>query len=628
MAAPTTVKVYPLDDVSRDFPVDFDYLAREFVVVTLLGNDRRELIQNSEYTFQTSTSIRTTETWGPTNGGYDNIEVRRVTSATERLVTFNDASILRASDLNLAELQTVHIAQEARDLVSDSLGVDDDGNLDARNRRIVNLGNPIDPQDAMTKEYYDSRVGETKDARDAAIAARDKAQQWATQLATPVEGADLSAKQYALNAKASENAAEADRATVAADKATVAADKATVAADKAIVAADKATVAADKATVAADKATVATDRASVESTAANVLQIEQNAQDAIDIANTFDTRLTAAETDADNAVTTANAAAAAAAGKMSADGSVPMSGSLRINTNNVENATVTLDADPGVYKGLLFRTDDKNRWTVYTNSEAETGAEAGSNFVVDRYKDDGTWTATVLNISRKTGNIVSTGGLTFADAALASDGYGQTRIKYGNYGTFWRQDGVNLYLMGTNSGNQAGGWNDYRPFMFNVTNGEVKINEGGHGGGTMMGYRLRIENRFGNSGEIQLRANDGYNFHMRGRNGAGMEWVNHEYNAVVAFMLNNGEFYFGTQGARLAVDGNVYMPMRGQWLNDALNSKVGVANCQWNSFVEERGPISSTYDAPAPQVLMGVRGGSGSATANFIFIRSVWIRNF
>ncbi|UCR91163.1 putative tail fiber protein [Ralstonia phage RpT1] len=173
MAAPTTVKVYPLNDSAKDFPVDFDYLAREFVVVTLLGNDRRELVQNSEYTFLNATSIRTTATWGPVNGGYDNIEVRRVTSATERLVTFNDASILRAADLNLAELQTVHIAQEARDLVSDALGTDDNGNLDARNRRIVNLGNPVDPQDGMTKDYYDSRLGEAKTWRDETLAARD-----------------------------------------------------------------------------------------------------------------------------------------------------------------------------------------------------------------------------------------------------------------------------------------------------------------------------------------------------------------------------------------------------------------------------------------------------------------------
>ncbi|WAX26394.2 hypothetical protein [Ralstonia phage p2137] len=172
MAAPTTVKVYPLNNVVKDFPIDFDYLAREFVVVTLLGNDRRELVQNSEYTFLSATQIRTTATWGPAQG-YDNIEVRRVTSAENRLVTFNDASILRAADLNLAELQTVHIAQEARDLVSDALGTNDDGNLDARNRRIVNLGNPVDPQDAMTKDYYDSRLGEAKTWRDETLTARD-----------------------------------------------------------------------------------------------------------------------------------------------------------------------------------------------------------------------------------------------------------------------------------------------------------------------------------------------------------------------------------------------------------------------------------------------------------------------
>ncbi|BAJ51834.1 tail fiber protein [Ralstonia phage RSB2] len=161
MAAPTTVKVYDLDGVAKDFPVDFDYLAREFVVVTLLGGTRQELVLNVDFTFLNATTVRTSRAtaWGPTDG-FTTIEVRRVTSAENRLVTFNDASILRAADLNLAELQTVHIAQEARDLVTDGIGTDEEGQLDARNRRITNVLDPIEQQDAVTLNYYQSRVDE------------------------------------------------------------------------------------------------------------------------------------------------------------------------------------------------------------------------------------------------------------------------------------------------------------------------------------------------------------------------------------------------------------------------------------------------------------------------------------
>lgn len=169
MAAPTTVKVYPLDGVSRDFPVAFDYLSRAFVKVTLQGAANRLLTLGADYTFLTNTTIRLTQAWGPgSTPPYLRIEIRRVTSAEDRLVSFNDASILRASDLNLAELQTVHIAQEARDIASDTLGADDNGNLDARGRRLVNLADPIDAQDAVTLSYLNGQKGEIGGYRDQA----------------------------------------------------------------------------------------------------------------------------------------------------------------------------------------------------------------------------------------------------------------------------------------------------------------------------------------------------------------------------------------------------------------------------------------------------------------------------
>jgi len=51
------------------------------------------------------------------------------------------------------------------------------------------------------------------------------------------------------------------------------------------------------------------------------------------------------------------------------------------------------------------------------------------------------------------------------------------RIVYGNYGSFWRQDGSNLYLMLTNSGDWYGGYNSLRPFSVNLTTGDVTINK-------------------------------------------------------------------------------------------------------------------------------------------------------
>ncbi|MHC5176651.1 phage tail-collar fiber domain-containing protein [Serratia rhizosphaerae] len=45
----------------------------------------------------------------------------------------------------------------------------------------------------------------------------------------------------------------------------------------------------------------------------------------------------------------------------------------------------------------------------------------------------------------------------------------------GDYGTFWRNDGNNLYLMLTNAKDQYGGFNDMRPLYVNIKNGAVTM---------------------------------------------------------------------------------------------------------------------------------------------------------
>ncbi|MFP8630975.1 phage tail-collar fiber domain-containing protein [Enterobacter kobei] len=52
--------------------------------------------------------------------------------------------------------------------------------------------------------------------------------------------------------------------------------------------------------------------------------------------------------------------------------------------------------------------------------------------------------------------------------STSANGY---RSVYGSYGTFWRNDGSNLYLMITNSGDQYGAYNNLRPFSVNLATG-------------------------------------------------------------------------------------------------------------------------------------------------------------
>ena len=197
-----TVLTYPLDGSNRDFNIPFEYLARKFVVVTLIGVDRKVLTLNTDYRFATRTTISLTKSWG-TADGYTTIELRRVTSTTDRLVDFTDGSILRAYDLNVAQIQTMHVAEEARDLTADTIGVNNDGHLDARGRRIVNLADAIDPGDAVTLRQNQQWAGSALNSANAAAAS----QQAAAASQQAAKSSENNSKVSENNAKTSENSA-------------------------------------------------------------------------------------------------------------------------------------------------------------------------------------------------------------------------------------------------------------------------------------------------------------------------------------------------------------------------------------------------------------------------------------
>lgn len=150
----STIYSYFLEAGRTKFPVSFEYLARRFVKVTLVGEARRELVLNVDYRFTSKMEIETTVTWIP--GTFTTIEVRRVTSSTDRLVNFTDGSILRSQDLNVSQIQAIHIAEEARD-ISDSSMLSNGTFWDALGLRITNVATPANASDGATKEYVDSQ---------------------------------------------------------------------------------------------------------------------------------------------------------------------------------------------------------------------------------------------------------------------------------------------------------------------------------------------------------------------------------------------------------------------------------------------------------------------------------------
>lgn len=222
--APRTTVTYKLNGTNRDFQLPFEYLARKFVQVTLVGVDRKLLVLNIDYRFTQRTIITLTKNWGPADG-YNLVEIRRYTSATERLVDFSDGSILRAYDLNTSQVQSLHIAEEGRDIATDTIGVNNDGDLDARARKIVNVGDGVNDFDAVNLRQQKQWAGSALNQADRANREADRSTQQANAAAGSAQASAKSAQgssqardaalQHRNQAEAFKNTAGTSQATAA-----------------------------------------------------------------------------------------------------------------------------------------------------------------------------------------------------------------------------------------------------------------------------------------------------------------------------------------------------------------------------------------------------------------------------
>lgn len=77
-----------------------------------------------------------------------------------------------------------------------------------------------------------------------------------------------------------------------------------------------------------------------------------------------------------------------------------------------------MDGDAGQNKIITYRTGGLQRWGLYCNNVAESGSNAGSNFVIRRYSDAGTLLGTPIQFNRATGLTTISEGLNLGGSEL------------------------------------------------------------------------------------------------------------------------------------------------------------------------------------------------------------------
>lgn len=190
------------DGTQTTYTFPFSYLRKKFVMVSILHSDasRTALEYGVDYTVNDLSVSLTT----PAQVG-EHIIIYRQTS-TDKIVTWNDGSILLARDMNTEDAQMLHLQEEQQDYImahaiSTKVTSDKEVLWDALNHRVINVSDPKDPQDAITKNYMETVQG-------GFVAANTILVQEATKQASAAKSSQEVAKTSETNAHTSETNSE------------------------------------------------------------------------------------------------------------------------------------------------------------------------------------------------------------------------------------------------------------------------------------------------------------------------------------------------------------------------------------------------------------------------------------
>lgn len=184
------------DGITTKFYFGFDYINKQFIKVTV-GSDDTLLSYPSDYIINEK-EVELVE--APAKG--TPIRIYRQTD-TSRIIEWTDGTFIKASQMTLENVQQLHLIEEAQDyVIINGMSKYPDGvNFNALGARVINVSDPKEPQDAVTKHYMES-VQDGFVSRNTSLLEQTTTQ--ATNAKNSASSSATSASQSASSASASE----------------------------------------------------------------------------------------------------------------------------------------------------------------------------------------------------------------------------------------------------------------------------------------------------------------------------------------------------------------------------------------------------------------------------------------